>query len=50
MPPPMPGGGAQYPAPGGPALGFDSYTSPPPMGIPGVSIRFDTCTNQPPMV
>lgn len=39
--PPMPGGGAQYPAPphGGPALGFDNLASQPPMGTPGVSIR-----------
>lgn len=28
-PPPVPGGGSQYPAPGGPPLGFDSYASQP---------------------
>lgn len=33
-PPPVPGGGGQYPTPGGPALGFDNYTSHPPMGYP----------------
>ena len=38
--PPMPGGGAHYPAPshGGPALGFDNLANQPPMGTPGVSI------------
>lgn len=32
-PPPVPGGGGQYPMPGGPALGFDNYASQPPMGV-----------------
>lgn len=39
-PPPVPGGGSQYPAPGGPPLGFDSYTSQPSYvgATPGVSV------------
>ena len=39
-PPPVPSRGGQYPTPGGPALGFDNYTSQPPMGAPGVSTGF----------
>ena len=39
-PPPVPGRGVQYPAPGGSALGFDNYANQPMMGPPaaGVSI------------
>lgn len=39
-PPPVPGGGSQYPAPGGPPLGFDSYTNQPSYvgATPGVSV------------
>lgn len=39
-PPPVPGGGSQYPAPGGPPLGFDSYASQPSYvgATPGVSV------------
>ena len=39
-PPPVPGGGSQYPAPGGPPLGFDSYANQPSYigATPGVSV------------
>ena len=37
-PPPVPGGGAQYPAAGAPALGFDNYASQPPMGPPAAGV------------
>ena len=38
-PPPVPGGGSQYPAPGGPPLGFGSYAGQPSYigATPGVS-------------
>lgn len=44
-PPPVPGGGSQYPAPGGPPLGFDSYASQPSYvgATPGVSVIVLIC-------